>query len=146
MAALGFDRFAVAGHDRGARVAHRLLRDHADQIARAALLDIVPTLYRFETIDQKAATGSWHWFFLIQPSGLPERMIGAEAEFFLRHQFGALLREPGAIEPEAFAEYLRCFTEPRDDPRDLRRIPRRRLDRPRPRPRRPRPQARRCRC
>ncbi|HEX3952263.1 MAG TPA: alpha/beta fold hydrolase, partial [Stellaceae bacterium] len=67
MAALGFERFRVAGHDRGARVTHRLLRDHPERIERAALLDIVPTLYRFETIDQKAATGCFHWFFLIQP-------------------------------------------------------------------------------
>ena len=112
MAALGFERFAVAGHDRGARVAHRLARDHPERIERLALLDIVPTLYRFETIDQKAATSSWHWFFLIQPSGFPERLIGAEAEFFLRHQLGALLREPAKLEPETFAEYLRCFKNP----------------------------------
>jgi haloacetate dehalogenase len=109
MRALGFERFAVAGHDRGARVTHRLLRDHPDKITRAATLDIVPTLYRFETIDQKAATGSWHWFFLIQGRGLPEKMIGADPEFFLRHMFGTLLRDQGAIEPAAFAEYLRCF-------------------------------------
>ena len=70
MAALGFERFRVAGHDRGARVTHRLLRDHPERIERAALLDIVPTLYRFETIDQKAATGSYHWFFLIQPGAV----------------------------------------------------------------------------
>jgi haloacetate dehalogenase len=69
MAALGFERFAVAGHDRGARVAHRLARDHPERIERLALLDIVPTLYRFETIDQKAATASYHWIFLIQPTG-----------------------------------------------------------------------------
>ena len=112
MAALGFSRFSVAGHDRGARVTHRLLRDHPERIERAAVLDIVPTLYRFETIDQKAATGSWHWFFLIQGRGLPERLIGAESEFFLRHMFGTLLRDAGAIEPEAFAEYLRCFRNP----------------------------------
>ena len=112
MAALGFEHFAVAGHDRGARVAHRLGRDHGERIDRLALLDIVPTLYRFETIDQKAATSSWHWFFLIQPGGLPERLIGSEAEFFLRHQLGALLREPAKLEPEAFAEYLRCFKNP----------------------------------
>ena len=112
MAALGFERFAVAGHDRGARVAHRLARDHPERIERLALLDIVPTLYRFETIDQKAATSSWHGFFLLQPSGFPERLIGAEAEFFLRHQLGALLREPAKLEPEAFAEYLRCFKNP----------------------------------
>jgi haloacetate dehalogenase len=112
MAALGFDRFAVAGHDRGARVTHRLLRDHPDKITRAASLDIVPTLYRFETIDQKAATGSWHWFFLIQGRGLPERLIGNDPEFFLRHMFGTLLRDQGAIEPAAWAEYLRCFENP----------------------------------
>jgi haloacetate dehalogenase len=111
MAALGHERFRVAGHDRGARVTHRLLRDHPRHIERAALLDIVPTLYRFETIDQKAATGSYHWFFLIQPAPFPERMIGAEVEFFLRQMLG-LSRTPGAHEPEVFAEYLRCFSNP----------------------------------
>src|SRR5437867_1042595 len=89
MAALGFERFAVAGHDR-----HRLARDHPERIERLALLDVVPTLYRFETIDQKAATASYHWFFLIQPGGLPERLIGAEPEFFLRHS----LRDPAVFE------------------------------------------------
>ena len=112
MQTLGFERFAVAGHDRGARVAHRLARDHPERIERLALLDIVPTLYRFETIDQKAATASYHWFFLIQPGGLPERLIGAEPEFFLRHSLGALLREPAVLEQEEFAEYLRCFKNP----------------------------------
>jgi haloacetate dehalogenase len=111
MSALGFERFMVAGHDRGARVAHRLVHDHAERIDRVALLDIVPTLYRFETIDDKAARGSFHWFFLIQPGGLPERLIGAEAEFFLRHMLG-VTRNPDRLEPEVFAEYLRCFANP----------------------------------
>jgi haloacetate dehalogenase len=111
MAALSFERFRVAGHDRGARVTHRLLRDHPERIERAALLDIVPTLYRFETIDQKAATGSFHWFFLIQPAPFPERMIGASVELFLRKMLG-LSGTPGAHEPEVFAEYLRCFGNP----------------------------------
>ena len=111
MAAVGFERFRVAGHDRGARVTHRLLRDHPGRIERAAVHDIVPTLYRFETIDQKAATGSFHWFFLIQPAPFPERMIAAEAEFFLRQMLG-LHRNPNALEPEVFAEYLRCFQNP----------------------------------
>jgi haloacetate dehalogenase len=111
MSALGFERFMVAGHDRGARVAHRLVRDHAERIDRVALLDIVPTLYRFETIDDKAARGSFHWFFLIQPGGLPERLIGAEAEFFLRHMLG-VTRNPDRLEPEVFAAYLRCFANP----------------------------------
>ena len=108
MAAFGFERFCVVGHDRGARVAHRLARDHPERVRRLALLDIVPTLYRFETIDQKAATASYHWFFLIQPGGLPERLIGAEPEFFLR----SMLRDPAVFEPEIFAEYLRCFKNP----------------------------------
>jgi haloacetate dehalogenase len=111
MHALGFERFRVAGHDRGARVTHRLLRDHPGHIESAALLDIVPTLYRFETIDQKAATGSFHWFFLIQPSPFPEQMIGASTELFLRKMLG-LSGTPGAHEPEAYAEYLRCFGNP----------------------------------
>jgi haloacetate dehalogenase len=111
MQALGFEKFAVAGHDRGARVTHRLLRDHGERITRAALLDIVPTLYRFETIDQKAATGSFHWFFLIQPSPFPERMIAAECELFLQKMLG-LSRTQGAHEPAAYAEYLRCFRDP----------------------------------
>ncbi|HYM73475.1 MAG TPA: alpha/beta hydrolase, partial [Stellaceae bacterium] len=111
MQALGFERFAVAGHDRGARVTHRLLRDHGDRITKAALLDIVPTLYRFETIDQKAATGSFHWFFLIQPAPFPEQMIGAQTELFLKKMLG-LAGRPGAHEPEAYAEYLRCFSNP----------------------------------
>ena len=111
MTALGFDRFCVAGHDRGARVTHRLLRDHPDRIERAALLDIVPTLYRFETIDQKAATGSFHWFFLIQPHPFPERLIAAECELFLQTMLG-LSGTAGAHEPEVYAEYLRCFRNP----------------------------------
>ena len=108
MKALGFERFMVAGHDRGARVAHRLARDHPERVERVALLDIVPTLYRFETIDQQAATSSYHRFFLIQPGGLPERLIGAEPEFFLR----SMLRPSAVFEPEIFAEYLRCFNNP----------------------------------
>lgn len=111
MSALGFQRFSVAGHDRGARVAHRLVRDHAENVERVALLDIVPTLYRFETLDDKAARGSFHWFFLIQGGGLPERLIGAEPEFFLRHMLG-LARDPNRLEPEVFADYLRCFRDP----------------------------------
>jgi haloacetate dehalogenase len=111
MAALGFERFRVAGHDRGARVTHRLLRDHPHLIDQAASLDIVPTLYRFETIDQKAATGSFHWFFLIQPTPFPETLIANSCELFLQKMLG-LSGTPGAHEPAAYAEYLRCFSNP----------------------------------
>ena len=81
-------------------------------VTRGGTLDIVPTLYRFDTIDQKAATGSWHWFFLIQGRGPPEHMIGCDPEFFLRHIFGTLLHNEDAIEPAAWNQYLRCFRNP----------------------------------
>jgi pimeloyl-ACP methyl ester carboxylesterase len=138
MAALGFTRFSVAGHDRGARVAHRLVRDHAERIERLALLDIVPTLCRFETIDQKAATSSWHWFFLIQGGGLPERLIGAEAEFYLRHSLGGLLHG-GAREPRSSPNICVVFRIPRRSARPATNTARRRRDRSRPRPCRARP-------
>lgn len=112
MAALGFERFAVAGHDRGARVAHRLVLDRPERVERVAVLDIVPTLHMFENTDMAFATGYFHWFFLAQAPDLPERMIGADPEDWLR---GALQRwsGPGAeFDPEAVAEYLRCFRDP----------------------------------
>ena len=109
MARLGYQRFQVAGHDRGARVAHRLALDHPDRVERLCVMDILPTHYMFRHTDQHFATGYYHWFFLIQPDGLPERMIGADPGYYL----GEKLRRwsaPGAVfAPEAVAEYLRCF-------------------------------------
>ena len=113
MTALGFDRFSVAGHDRGARVTHRLLRDHPERIERAALLDIVPTLYRFETIDQKAATGSFHWFFLIQPHPFPERLIAAECELFLRQDAGPVRHARGRTSPRPMPSICAASAIPR---------------------------------
>jgi haloacetate dehalogenase len=112
MRSLGFERFHVAGHDRGARVAHRMALDHADRVARLAILDVVPTRYRFATVNTAVASKAYHWFFLIQPGGLPERLIGAATEFYLRHTLDSWLVVKDAIEPEAFAEYLRCFSDP----------------------------------
>jgi len=84
MAALGFQRFAAAGHDRGGRVVHRLCLDHPKHIERAAVLDIIPTLSAFERTDRHFALAYYHWFFLAQPADLPERLIGHEPRFFLR--------------------------------------------------------------
>lgn len=113
MALLGHHRFAVAGHDRGARVAHRMALDHPDAVERLALLDIVPTRTVFATVNQAVATGYYHWFFLIQPEPLPETMIGHDPAFYLREKMkrwcGAY---KDAITAEAFAEYLRCFADP----------------------------------
>ena len=113
MATLGFDRFCAAGHDRGARVLHRMLLDHPHQVDKAVLLDILPTLYLYEHTDMAFASGYYHWFFLIQPFDLPERLIGADPEHYLMKKFAKGLRTREAITPDALAEYLRCFADPR---------------------------------
>ena len=112
MEAMGFDRFAVAGHDRGGRVAHRLALDHRDQVARLAVLDIVPTLEVFETITAPLATEYYHWFFLIQPNGLPEHLIGLDPEWFLRRTLGSWGSDVEIFDDEVLAEYARSFCDP----------------------------------
>ncbi len=112
MAALGYDRFRLAGHDRGARVAHRLVLDHPDRVERVAFLDIVPTLEVFARIDQRMATAYYHWFFLIQPNGLPEHMIGLDSEFYLRRVLGSIGSSAEVFDAEALAAYLTAFRNP----------------------------------
>jgi haloacetate dehalogenase len=110
MRLLGHPRFAVAGHDRGARVAHRMALDHPDAVDRLCVMDIVPTATMYARTDREFATRYFWWFFLIQPAPLPERLIGGDPEFFLRKHIEGQLKTPGATEPAAFAEYLRCYT------------------------------------
>ena len=112
MAALGFERFAVVGHDRGGRVAHRLAQDHGTRVSKLAVLDIAPTLHMYENTDMRFASAYYHWFFLIQPAGFPEQMIGADPAFYLQTKLGAWGKTGDAITPEAYAEYLRCFSNP----------------------------------
>lgn len=112
MGALGHDRFDLAGHDRGARVAHRLALDHPAALRRLALLDIAPTLTMFQAADAAFATAYEHWFFLIQPAPFPETMIAAAPEYYLRSKLAAWSRVPDAFDPRAVAEYLRCFRQP----------------------------------
>jgi haloacetate dehalogenase len=112
MRVLGHERFAVVGHDRGGRVAHRMALDHPQAVSRLALLDIAPTATMYARTDKVFATRYFWWFFLIQDAPLPERMINADREYFLRSHIDAQLKTPGAIEPEAFAEYLRCYDDP----------------------------------
>jgi haloacetate dehalogenase len=110
MRGLGHERFLVAGHDRGGRVAHRLALDHRERVERLALLDIVPTLDMYQLVDMASAIGYYHWFFLIQPAPLPERMIGGDPGFYLRWTLGGWgSKGLGHIELEALAEYERCF-------------------------------------
>ncbi len=110
MRALGFERFFLAGHDRGGRVAHRLAVDHPHAVDRVAVLDISPTLAMYERTDMDFARAYWHWFFLIQPAPLPEAMIGADPAFYLRRKMGDGSAGMERFAPEAWAEYERCFT------------------------------------
>ncbi len=109
---LGFESFAVVGHDRGGRVAHRLVLDHQDRVTKAALLDIIPTREVFARTDKALATSYYHWFFLIQPYGLPETLIGADPTYYLRKKLGGWGTTLDTFEPEALAEYERCFGDP----------------------------------
>jgi haloacetate dehalogenase len=112
MRQLGYDRFFVGAHDRGARVAHRMCLDHPEAVRRACLMDIVPTLFAYRETNQAFATAYMWWFFLIQKEPLPEHMIGADPEFFLDTLFGVLNETPGALTDQAIAEYRRCFCRP----------------------------------
>ena len=112
MQALGFDRFLLAGHDRGGRVAHRLAVDHPARVARLTVLDIAPTATMYAATDRSFAEAYYHWFFLIQPFDLPERLITAEAEYYLRTTLGSWCKTPGAITEDAMAAYIAAFTSP----------------------------------
>ncbi|MBX2873465.1 MAG: alpha/beta hydrolase [Saprospiraceae bacterium] len=107
---LGFEQFLLAGHDRGGRVGHRMALDYPEVIQKLAVLDIAPTYTMYKTTDMEFAKAYYHWFFLIQPFGLPERMIGADPTFYLDKKFGQWGRDSSAFTPEALAEYHRCFT------------------------------------
>lgn len=110
MRALGFERFLLAGHDRGGRVAHRLAMDHPAAVAKIAVLDISPTLAMYEGTDMAFARAYWHWFFLIQKAPIPETMIGADPAFYLRHKMGDGAAGMKPFAAPAWAEYERCFT------------------------------------
>ncbi len=112
MAALGFARFMAAGHDRGARVLARMTLDHPEKVAKAAILDIVPQHYLFNHVTQKWATWSYHWFFMIQPFDLPERLMGADPDYFIRKKLAKTEQGLSFFGEEALAEYMRCFRNP----------------------------------
>ncbi|MEY4748692.1 MAG: hypothetical protein RIQ60_906 [Pseudomonadota bacterium] len=112
MAALGHVHFDVLAHDRGARVAHRMAMDHASAVQRLVLLDIAPTLAMYEQTDEAFARAYWHWFFLIQPSPLPERLVEADPGAYARDLMGARFAGLSAFDPRAMDEYVRCLSLP----------------------------------
>jgi haloacetate dehalogenase len=108
---LGHEKFYVMGHDRGARVAHRLAFDFSDRVEKLVVLDIVPTHTVFSQMGRELAAAYWHWFYFQAPD-LPEIMIRNSAEPFLQSMFRSLSWRPDAIDDALFAEYLRAFTLP----------------------------------
>ena len=113
MSQLGRARFALVGHDRGGRVAHRLALDHSQRVSSLCVIDIAPTLDMYEATSMQFASAYYHWFHLIQPAPLPERMIGADPKFYLHWTLGGWGASGlGHIEPAALADYERCFCRP----------------------------------
>ena len=108
----GFERFSIVGHDRGGRVAYRLALDHPEKVERLAVLDILPTLEHYRRTDMAFATAYWHWFFLIQPHPLPEKMIGCDPEWFFRRNWPGANEPPDFFDPEALADYWQAFSDP----------------------------------
>jgi haloacetate dehalogenase len=110
---LGVQDFFLCGHDRGGRVAHRLAVDHPTRVKRLCVIDIAPTLDMYAATDFLFARAYYHWFHLIQPAPLPEQMIGGTAQAYLHAKLGGWGSQGlGYIEPEALAEYERCFCNP----------------------------------
>jgi haloacetate dehalogenase len=112
MQSLGHARFGVLAHDRGARVAHRLAVDHAAAVTRLVLLDIAPTLTMYEQTGEAFARAYWHWFFLIQPAPLPERLIQADPAAYVRDVMGRRSAGLAPFDPRALAEYQRTLALP----------------------------------
>ncbi|MBN3722608.1 alpha/beta fold hydrolase [Burkholderia sp. Ac-20379] len=112
MRALGFAQFDVLAHDRGARVAVRMALDHPDAVRRLVTLDIAPTLAMYEQTSFAFARAYWHWFFLVRPAPFPETLIHADPDLYLKQTIGARSAGLKPFAPEAYAEYLRCLSDP----------------------------------
>ena len=109
MGQLGHRSFMVAGHDRGARVAHRMCLDHPDAVQKAAVLDVAPTLTMYDDTSKEFATKYLWWFLQIQPVPMPEHLISLDPGYYLRDHLAVQGKTPGAVTPEAMAEYVRCY-------------------------------------
>src|SRR5258708_28612030 len=112
MASLGFERFYAAGHDRGGGVLRRMWLDHAQKVARAAILDIIPQHHLLNNVTRQWGTFSWHWFFMIQPYDFPERLMGADPDYFIEKKLAKTKQGLSFFDPAAIAEYKRYFRNP----------------------------------
>jgi haloacetate dehalogenase len=109
MAHFGAKQFMVAGHDRGGRVVHRMMLDHPDVVTKGAVLDIAPTLTMYDDTSKEFATKYVWWFLQIQPAPMPEHLISLDPAYYLRDHLVVQGKTPGAVTPEAMAEYIRCY-------------------------------------
>ena len=112
MTKLGFDRFAVVGHDRGARCAYRMAIDHPDVVTKLAVLDIVPTGESFARADKEFALGYWVWSFLAAPAPIPEQLIAAAPDLIVNHMLDSWSDDPAAFSPELRRAYVEPFRDP----------------------------------
>jgi len=112
MDSLGFEAFHVVGHDRGARVGHRMALDYPERVRTFTSLDVMPSQAAFDNMDSGLAFAWFHWHLMRQPPPLPETLIGSNARFFLDFLLERWTAVEGAIPPEAYSEYLRCFSNP----------------------------------
>ena len=108
----GFEKFIAAGHDRGGRVLHRMCLDYPEMITKACVMDIAPTHHMFTTADKEFATGYYHWFFLIQPGGLPEKLIGNDPEYYLTEILKRWSGENKDFDTGIVKEYIKHFSDP----------------------------------
>jgi haloacetate dehalogenase len=113
MRKLGFERFHMVGHDRGGRTGHRMALDHPDAVQTLTVMDIVPTHAMFMDTNRKVAGAYWHWYFLSQPAPFPERMIGADPDFFYETCLvGWGAAKLADFDAELLADYRRCWRDP----------------------------------
>ena len=109
---LGFETFKVVGHDRGARITHRLCLDYPSRVTKAVLLDIIPTRTLYETVNQNVATAYFHWFFLIQKAPIPETLIGGNPLRFLHWGLSTRIGGVEAVDPVALADFEKNILDP----------------------------------
>ncbi|WP_449640310.1 alpha/beta fold hydrolase [Pseudomonas sp.] len=112
MQSLGFERFNAAGHDRGARVLHRMCLDHGDTVMKAGFVDMLPQHHLLNNVTRQWAKFSWHWFFMTQDAPTPEHMMDADPEFFILRKLSKTDQGTKFFGPEALADYIRCIKNP----------------------------------
>jgi haloacetate dehalogenase len=112
MQSLGFEQYFAAGHDRGARVLHRMCLDHPQRVLRAAFMDMLPQHHLLNNVTRQWGTFSWHWFFMTQPHPTPEKMMGADPEFFIRRKLSKTDQGTSFFDPDTLADYIRCIKNP----------------------------------